>query len=153
MNTLISTRIFWENIHDQPFLKGRYSRDHIWELETGNQIKASSSPHIVPIPFSNPEFIDPEEAFISSISSCHMLFFLSIAAKRKIEVLKYIDTPIGKLSKNDLNKMAITEITLQPKITFKQEISNESLEKMHHLAHKNCFIAHSINAQIHIKPS
>ena len=152
MNTLISVKILWENLNNQPFIDGKYSREHVWEFDNGNKIKASSSPHIVPIPFSNPDFIDPEEAFVSSISSCHMLFFLSIAAKKKVKVLKYMDTPIGKLSKNDLNKVTISEIILQPKVTLQQIISNESLEKIHHLAHQNCFIANSINSNIQIKP-
>jgi organic hydroperoxide reductase OsmC/OhrA len=151
MNTAISAKILWKKQDNQSFIRGHYSREHIWEFDNGHQINASSSPHIVPIPYSNPAFIDPEEAFICSVSSCHMLFFLSIAAKKKIEVLKYIDTPIGELSKNASNQIAINEITLQPSITFKETISNACIKEIHRIAHENCFIAKSINSKIKIK--
>lgn len=151
MNQKISAKIHWKSQIDESFLKGRYSRTHSWKLDSGNQVEASASTHIVPQPYANPKLIDPEEAFVCSVSSCHMLFFLSIAAKKKITVLQYDDSPIAILSKNDSKKIAVTEIILQPKVITKEATNKETLEKIHELAHKNCFIGNSINSTIHIK--
>ncbi len=150
MNQKISAKIHWKNQLDDFFIKGKYRRTHSWELESGSQLKASSSIHIVPIPYSNPEFIDPEEAFVCSIASCHMLFFLSIAAKKRIDVLQYDDSPIAILSKNHSKKVAVTKIILNPKVVTREETSKETLENIHELAHQSCFIANSINSKIHI---
>ena len=151
MNQIISAKIKWKNQENEIFIKGKYSRTHIWKLENGNQINASSSPHVVPIPYSNPEYIDPEEAFVCSLASCHMLFFLSIAAKKKINVLEYCDNPIGILAKDESNQIAMTEIILRPKVITFEEIDKNALEKIHQLAHKNCFIAKSVKSKIQIK--
>lgn len=150
MKQKISTKIHWESQIDEHFVKGKYSRSHLWELESGSQIEASSSVHVVPLPYSNPKLIDPEEAFVCSVASCHMLFFLSIAAKKKINILQYDDSPIGVLSKNISNEMAMTEIILQPKVVTAEETSKSVLTKIHELAHKHCFIAKSINSKITI---
>lgn len=152
MQQKISTKIHWRSQINESFLKGKYSRTHSWELESGTQIEASASVHIIPLPFSNPELIDPEEAFVCSIASCHMLFFLSIAAKNKIDVLQYDDSSIAILTKDASNKVAVTEVILQPKVITREEISKETLEKIHELAHQNCFIANSINSIIQINP-
>jgi organic hydroperoxide reductase OsmC/OhrA len=151
MNISISAKILWENRKGSSFLKGKYSREHIWELTNNIQIKASSSPQIVPMPYSNPAFIDPEEAFVCSVASCHMLFFLSIASKKRIDILKYTDHPIGFLAKKKSGETAITEIILQPKVMFANDLGNEQLEKLHQLAHQNCFIANSVTSKIQIK--
>lgn len=152
MQQKITTRINWKSQANESFLKGKYSRRHSWTLESGSQIEASASVHIVPLPYSNPELIDPEEAFVCSIASCHMLFFLSIAAKKRIDVLQYDDSPIAVLTKNTSNKVAVTEVILQPKIIVREEISKETLAKIHKLAHQNCFIANSIKSNIQINP-
>ncbi len=151
MSQEISAKIHWEHQDAKTFQKGKYSRTHIWELDSGNQIDASSSPHIVPVPFSDPAFIDPEEAFICSLASCHMLFFLSIAAKKGISILRYDDTPIGMLAKNDSNKMAMTEVILQPVVKTWEELDPETLREIHESAHENCFIANSVKSVIKIK--
>ena len=150
MNHNISVKIHWKSHVNEAFINGKYCRTHFWELESGNQINASSSIHIVPLPYSNPEFIDPEEAFVCSIAGCHMLFFLSIAAKKKINILQYDDSPIGVLSRNNSNEVAVTEIILQPKVVTREETSIDILEKIHGLAHQNCFIAKSIKSKIQI---
>lgn len=152
MNLEIKAKIRWKLQESELFTKGKYSRVHEWELENGHSIPASSSPHIVPLPYSNPEIIDPEEAFLCSLASCHMLFFLSIAAKKKIEVLEYLDSPIATLAKNDSQKLAITEVTLQPQVRMSLALDQEALEHMHHLAHENCFIANSVHSKIQINP-
>ena len=152
MNQPITAKINWSQQNGEQFNAGQYSRCHMWELESGTSIQASSSPHIVPIPHSNPLFIDPEEAFLCSLASCHMLFFLSIAAKKQVNILQYNDHPMAILAKNNANKVTITEVLLQPQVETQEEISPKILENIHDLAHTNCFIANSVHSKITIKP-
>ena len=152
MHKEISALLQWKQEAEASFITGKYSRVHTWHLDGGGTVKASSSPEIVPIPFSAPEWIDPEEAFILSLASCHMLFFLSFAAKRRINVLKYEDQPIGILAKNDDGRIAMTSVTLQPRVKLAAEVATETLAHLHELAHKQCFIANSVKTQIQIKP-
>ncbi|MCG8330711.1 MAG: OsmC family protein [Chitinophagales bacterium] len=151
MHQTISATIHWKASQQEHFIRGKYSRAHIWEFNNGNQIEASSSPAIVPLPYSNPDFIDPEEAFICSLASCHMLFFLSIASKKKINVLQYEDNPIGTIAKGASNRISITEINLQPKVITQEEIGIDKIQNIHRLAHQNCFIANSIKSKVQIK--
>lgn len=114
---------------------------------------ASPSPMIVPMPFSNPEFVDPEEAFIASLASCHMLFFLHFAADKGIVIERYTDNAIGKLAKNDDGKLCITGVTLKPEVILaEQSIAHKkSLESLHHQAHEACFLARSVNFEISVE--
>jgi len=129
-----------------------YSREHQWTFDNGLTLNASSSPHIVPEPYSNPAFIDPEESFIASLASCHMLFFLSIAAKQGYCIYHYSDKAIGELGINQQGKKALTTITLNPEVNFSNEtpINVASIEKLHQQAHELCFIANSVNCKIEI---
>lgn len=133
------------------FLDQKYSREHIWKFDGGIEISASASPSIVPIPYSSEECIDPEEAFVASISSCHMLFFLSIAAKKGFIVNSYADRAIGILSKNN-EKLSITHVKLNPIVEFDGENQPDfnMLSEMHKESHGNCFIANSVNTDIEI---
>lgn len=139
-----------QKVSDNAFLAGEYSRGHLWTFDGGAKIKASSSPHIVPLPYSIEENVDPEEAFIASLSSCHMLFFLSIAVKHSLVVKEYVDNAVGVMEKNSEGKMAMTKVTLRPKVIFSttKQINLTQLEKMHHQAHELCFIANSITAEV-----
>jgi len=143
----------WERRECEAFIDGRYSRGHTWGFDGGLCIPASSSPHIVPLPFSVEQSIDPEEAFVASISSCHMLFFLSIAAKRKYIVKSYVDDAIGVMAKDDSGKTSITKVTLRPKVVFEGDLvpSKDELENMHHVSHEQCFIANSVKSAINIE--
>lgn len=132
------------------FSDQKYSRDHIWKFDGGLEISASASPSVVPIPYSSAEFVDPEEAFIASISSCHMLFFLSIAAKRGVIVNSYRDTAIGLLSENN-NKLSISNVKLNPIVEFEGEKPDgKSLAEIHSESHEKCFIANSVKTEIDI---
>jgi organic hydroperoxide reductase OsmC/OhrA len=113
-------------------------------------IDASPSPHVVPHPFSVESHVDPEEAFVASLSSCHMLFFLSIVAKRKYVVDEYIDNAVGVMSKNSEDKLAMTKVTLRPRIIFSgdRQPSRKELEKLHHQSHEQCFIANSVKTEV-----
>lgn len=133
----------------QNFLNDEYSRAHDWEFDGGQVIPASASPHIVPLPNSVAENVDPEEAFVASLSSCHMLFFLSLAMKRGILVEEYIDAAEGVMEKNDDGKIAITRVTLRPQARYGGEAPDpELVEKLHHRAHDLCFIANSVRSEV-----
>ena len=134
----------------QDFLSNKYSRGHTWAFDGGVEVPASSSPHVVPVPMSVAANVDPEEAFVASLSSCHMLWFLAIAAKRKFVIDSYIDNAVGTLEKDADSKLAITRVTLRPQIKFSgdSEPTHGELENMHHEAHKKCFIANSVRTQV-----
>jgi organic hydroperoxide reductase OsmC/OhrA len=139
---------------DQEFTDHRYSRKHIWRFDGGIEVPASSSAHVVPTPYSSLEAVDPEEAFVASLSSCHMLWFLSIAAKNGFVVDSYSDEAIGLLEKNASGRLAITKVTLRPRVQFSGVRSPDSSEiaGMHHTAHSECFIANSVLAQVVCEP-
>lgn len=135
---------------EQKFSDKRYSRAHEWTFDGGARVPASSSPLSVPLPMSDAASVDPEEALVAAVSSCHMLFFLSFAAKRGLVVDSYTDQAFGTMEKNDEGKMAITRITLQPKIVFsgERQPAADELETMHRDSHEECYIANSIKAQV-----
>lgn len=140
----------WYRNGDEPFIDNKYSRGHSWEFDGGTVVPASSSPHIVPLPFSVEANVDPEEAFVASLSSCHMLFFLSIAAKKQLVVESYIDNAFCVLEKDESGKLVISKAVLRPEVTFANdiEVSHEKLRKIHSLAHEKCFIANSVKTQV-----
>lgn len=142
--------IKWTRLKDEKFTDKKYSRGHTWEFDGGVMVPASSSPHAVPLPYSIEENVDPEEAFVASISSCHMLTFLFVAAKRNFVVDEYVDNASGSMGKNSEGKYAITTITLRPKIIFSGDLqpTQKQLEDMHHQAHEDCFIANSVKTKI-----
>ena len=135
------------------FLKGKYSREHNWTFDGGLTIPASPSPSVVPAPYSNPAHVDPEEAFVASISSCHMLTFLFIASRQGFQVDSYEDEAIGVMTKNEKGAAWVSSVTLNPKIVY----SGEKLptptdeEHLHHLAHEQCLIANSIKTEVTVK--
>jgi organic hydroperoxide reductase OsmC/OhrA len=135
---------------DQNFSDNRYSRAHTWRFDGGAQVAASSSPLSVPEPMSVAGNVDPEEALIAATSSCHMLFFLSFAAKHGFVVDDYLDHAAGVMEKNGEGKIAITRITLRPAITFSGERrpTPEELAELHHRSHEACYIANSIKADV-----
>ena len=141
--------VSWQR-NGQNFLDGKYSRGHVWKFDGGAEIPASPSPHVVPPPMSVGEYVDPEEAFVASLSSCHMLFFLYLAGKARFVVDEYVDEAVGKMAKNQEGKMAMTKVTLRPRIVFSPETQpgREQLEQLHHQAHELCFIANSVTTEV-----
>ena len=139
---------------EQDFLGNRYSRRHLLRFDGGAEVAGSSSPHVVPVPMSDASAVDPEEAFVASISSCHMLWFLAIAAKRKFCVDRYHDHAEGTMENNEQGKMVISVVTLRPEVTFSgaQRPTREQIGQMHHLAHEECFIANSVKSEIRCEP-
>ncbi len=132
------------------FLKGKYSREHTWTFDGGVIVPASSSPSVVPVPFSNPAHVDPEEAFVAAISSCHMLTFLYLAAKQGFQIDSYEDEAVGVMTKNEKGVPWISLVTLNPKIIYSgDKLPAPTDEKqLHHLAHEQCYIANSIKAEV-----
>lgn len=132
------------------FLKGRYSREHTWAFDGGMTISASASPTVVPAPWSNPAGVDPEEAYVASISSCHMLTFIYLAGRQGFQVDSYEDEAIGVMSKNEKGIPWISSVTLRPKIAYSGDKlpTPADQERLHHLAHEQCFIANSIKTQV-----
>lgn len=143
-------KINWVRDRSESYIDNKYSREHEWIFDGGLTIQASSSPHIVPLPYSVEENVDPEEAFVASLSSCHMLFFLSIAAKNKYVIDSYIDNAVGIMEKDSEGKISMTQVTLKPHVKFlgDKQPTREQLEKMHHQSHQQCFIANSVKTKI-----
>jgi len=136
------------------FIKGQYSREHIWSFDAGITIRASPSPSVVPAPWSNPANVDPEEAFVASVSSCHMLTFLWVASKEGFVADSYHDEAVGVMTKNERGVFWISAITLRPLIAWSgaKQPAAEDLQRLHHLAHEQCYIANSIKTEVRVEP-
>ncbi len=131
------------------FVKGRYSREHTWAFDGGVTIAASPSPSVVLAPWSNPAHVDPEEAFVASVSSCHMLTFLHVAAKRGFTVTSYRDAAVGVLTKGANGVPWVSTITLRPELAYVGDPpTTEQLAELHHAAHEQCFIANSVKTEV-----
>jgi len=136
------------------FSDKKYGRSHVWSFDGGAQVAASSSPHNVPVPYSDPAAVDPEEAFVAAVSSCHMLWFLSIACRGGFVVESYDDDAEGLMQKNAAGKQAVTRVTLRPRVAFSGPAPNvETFLAMHHEAHQECFIANSIKSEVECSPT
>ena len=147
-------RIVWKR-GDSRFTDNRYSRAHEWRFDEGIVVPGSSSPHVVPLPLSAAAAVDPEEAFVASLSSCHMLTFLYLAAKRGFCVDSYEDDAVGVMAKNEAGRYAITRVALRPDIRFSgpRQPTPEDLESLHHAAHGDCFIANSVRTEVSVEPA
>jgi organic hydroperoxide reductase OsmC/OhrA len=148
-----SVEIIWER-GEQNFLDNRYSRKHIIRFDGGLEIPASSSPDVVPIPYSDASAADPEEMLVAALTNCHMLWFLSIAAKHGFRVDTYVDKAAGVMGKNANGKLFLAKATLNPSVKFSGEKipTAEEYEFLHHKAHEECFIANSVLTEIICKP-
>lgn len=134
---------------NQPFTDRKYSRAHEWRLD-GLNVPASSSPAVVKLPFSREDAIDPEEALVASLSSCHMLFFLDYAARDGFLIDAYRDEAVGEMGRNAAGKTAMLRVTLNPHIVFSSDArpTSDDIARLHHLAHEACYIANSVNSEI-----
>lgn len=144
--------ILWER-GEQTFTDNRYSRRHTVRLDGGLEVAASSSPLVVPLPYSDPAAMDPEEAFVASLSSCHMLWFLSIAVRAGFCVDRYADHAVGVMAANEKRKFWVSQVTLRPAVTFSgRQPDAAELADMHHQAHEECFIANSVKTRVVVEP-
>lgn len=141
--------IRWQNTSPD-FLKGKYSREHTWTFDGGFTMPASPSPSVVPVPYSNPAHVDPEEAFVASISSCHMLTFVYLAGRQGFQVESYDDAAVGVMTKNEKGVPWMSRVTLNPKIVYSGEKKPTPAdeEHLHHLAHEQCYIANSVKTEV-----
>ena len=147
-----SATIHWQRGADEPFADNRYSRGHQWSFDGGVSFRASSSPHVVPR-FSDPAGVDPEEAFIASLSSCHMLTFLYLAARARHVIDSYDDTATGEMTKTPEGRLWVSKVTLHPRIMWASPApSHADEDALHHAAHDECFIANSVRTEVVCEP-
>jgi len=145
--------IAWKSDADAATMRaGRYTRKHTWTFDGGAVVDASSSPSVVPLPYSDAAGVDPEEALVASLSSCHMLTFLHEARKLGFAVRAYNDEAVGEMAKNERGVPWVSKVVLRPVIAFSPERSPsaEELAHLHHLAHENCFIAQSVRTVVEV---
>ncbi len=139
---------------DQPFSDHQYSRAHDWRFDGGAVVRGSSAPTSVAPPLSDPTAVDPEEALVAALSSCHMLFFLALAAKAGFVVDRYRDAATATLARDDRGRMSITEVVLRPAIDWSGEAPDApTLGDLHHQSHRLCYIANSIRAEVRVEPA
>jgi organic hydroperoxide reductase OsmC/OhrA len=151
MSTYTAT-IRWSRKGAEGFAKGQYSRAHEWAFDGGLTVPASPSPHIVPAPWNDPNGVDPEEAFVASLSSCHMLFFVDFARRDGFVIDDYVDEAEGVLEKRDDGKIAMTRVTLHPRVTWGGNPPDAAaIVDLHHRAHDACFIANSVTTEVTIE--
>ena len=137
------------------FRLGKYTREHSWSFDGGLTVPASAAPNVVPAPYSNPANIDPEEAFVASIASCHMLTFLFAAQRKGFQVERYDDEAVGVLAKNERGVPWVSTVTLHPRIVYGGDRRPTPADeaRMHHTAHENCFIANSVKTSVTVAPA
>lgn len=134
---------------DGEFASGRYSRRHLWRFDGGAEVVASASPEVVPVPLSDPAGVDPEEALVAAVSSCHMLWFLSLAHSDGLDIVSYADEAEGVMGRLARGRIALTRITLRPAILLAGPAPDTAvLDRLHHAAHERCFIANSLKTEI-----
>lgn len=144
--------VIWKRKEGEIFTDRRYSRGHVWRFDGGIEVLASSSPHVVPLPYSVAENVDPEEAFVAALSSCHMLFFLHFASDAGLVIDHYCDAAIGKMEKVD-GKTMITKVTLRPDVRYGgTQPDADLIAGLHHRAHEACFLANSVKSEIVVEP-
>lgn len=145
--------VIWSR-EGQPFADRRYSRRHRLRFDGGIEVPGSSSPQVVPLPMSDAAAIDPEEAFVASLSACHMLWFLDIACRAGWIVDDYRDAAIGVMARNAEGKLAMTRVTLRPAVRFGGGRAPDAAElaRLHHEAHEECFIASSVKTEVVCEP-
>ncbi|MBA3835066.1 MAG: OsmC family protein [Pseudomonadota bacterium] len=142
--------IRWSRNGAEGFAKGQYSRAHEWVFDGGLTVPASPSPHIVPPPWSDLAAVDPEEAFVASLASCHMLFFVDLARRAGFVVDSYVDEAKGVLEKRDDGKTWMSRVTLRPRVEWSgdKRPGDQDIADLHHKAHDACFIANSVTTEV-----
>jgi organic hydroperoxide reductase OsmC/OhrA len=152
MSTYTAT-IRWSRTGDGDFTKGQYSRAHEWAFDGGVVVPAGPSPHVVPQPWGNPAGVDPEEAFVASLSACHMLFFVDFARRAGFVVDSYVDDAEGVIDKNAAGRLALTRVSLRPRIEWggDRQPDGAAIADLHHRAHEACFIANSVTTQVTVE--
>ena len=149
-----TAEVVWSLAPGDDFAGNRYSRRHLIRFDGGAEWAGSSSPLSVPVPMSDASAVDPEEAFVAALASCHMLWFLALAAKAKFSVERYADTAVGVMEKNAEGRVAITRVRLRPAAVFGggRVPHAAPIARLHHDAHAACYIANSVRSDVSIEP-
>ncbi|HMM64742.1 MAG TPA: OsmC family protein [Mesorhizobium sp.] len=149
MSTYVA-EIEWKAKPEENFPAGRYSRVHQIRFDNGLAVRASASPNVVPRPYADPTAVDPEELMVAALSSCHMLSFLDLARRAGVMVRAYHDAAEGILEKTAEGRVALTKVTLRPRIDC--DADRITLDELHHRAHEVCFIANSVRTDVRVEP-
>ena len=150
-NTYTAT-VSWKS-DSEDFARGRYTRGHVWRFDGGTEVPATASPHIVPARFTVDAAVDPEEALVASLSSCHMLTFLDMARRGGFSVDSYADDAVGVMEKTEAGKYWMAQVTLAPRIVFSGKAPEpDELKRLHEAAHDNCVIGNSLLTKVIIAP-
>jgi organic hydroperoxide reductase OsmC/OhrA len=146
--------VSWQRAEHEAFVDNRYSRRHALRFDGGAEWLGSSSPQVVPLPLSDAAGVDPEEMLVAALSSCHMLWFLSLAAEQGFCVDRYADAADGLMGRNPAGRLAMTRVTLRPEVRFSGPLqpTRAQLDALHHRAHEACFIANSVTADLRCEP-
>jgi len=147
--------VSWKRAGGEPFTDGKFSRGHEWTFDGGVTVPASSSPLSVRLPFSKADAVDPEEALVAALSSCHMLTFLYLAYRQGFVVDSYDDDAVGVMTKNERGKLFVSRVALRPRIAFSgaKRPSADDLSQLHHHAHEECYIANSVLTEVVVEPA
>lgn len=152
MSTYTAT-VTWARPAGAVFKDNKYSRAHEWRFDGGVTVPASSSPKVVPAPLSKQDAVDPEEAFVAALASCHMLFFLFYAAKAGLVIERYEDQAVGEIGKNAQGAMAMLKVTLRPQVEWGERTPTATeLDDLHHRSHESCYIANSVRSEVVVEP-
>jgi organic hydroperoxide reductase OsmC/OhrA len=154
MSGVHTATVAWE-LGTQEFLGKRYSRAHAWRFDGGAEVRASSSPHVVPLPMSDASAVDPEEAFVAALSSCHMLWFLDLASRAGVVVERYVDEAEGRMGRDAAGRWVVDVVTLRPRVRFAPGHSPDAdaHARLHRAAHAECFLANSVRSEIRCEPA
>lgn len=146
--------VHWQRLAGEPFSDNRYHRRHDWRFDGGAVVPGSSAPSSVPLPFSDPAAVDPEEAFVASLASCHLLWFLHLAGKAGWVVDDYRDDAVGTMARDDRGRVAVTRVVLRPRVRFGggRVPSAEQHAALHEEAHAQCYIANSVRSEVCCEP-
>jgi organic hydroperoxide reductase OsmC/OhrA len=149
-----TAQVHWQRDAAEAFTDNRYSRRHLLRFDGGVELPASSSPQVVPLPMSDAQAVDPEEMFVAALASCHMLWFLSLAAKGGFVADRYVDDAEGHMARNAQGRLAMTVVTLRPQAQWlgTPQPDATTLAALHHAAHESCFIANSVNTEVRCEP-
>jgi organic hydroperoxide reductase OsmC/OhrA len=152
MSGIHEATVEWRAGEGEPFLTRKYSRGHSWRFDGGAEVRASSSPSVVRVPLSDPAGVDPEEALVAALASCHMLFFLDLASRAGLDVVSYVDRATGEMGVNAAGKVGMLKAVLHPQVTFAGEADPAKVAEAHHHAHELCYIANSVNFPVTVEP-
>jgi organic hydroperoxide reductase OsmC/OhrA len=152
MSGIHEATVEWLAGEGEPFLTRKYSRAHRWSFDGGAEVRASSAPSVVRVPLSDPAGVDPEEALVAALASCHMLFFLDLASRAGLDVVSYRDTATGEMGKRADGRDAMVRATLHPQIAFAGEADRAKVAELHHRSHALCYIANSVNFPVTVEP-